>query len=339
MPRALVTGATGLVGSHIVERLAREGWETRAMVRNPRSASWLTALRTELIAGDVLQASVFANAAKGCDVIFHTAAAITPSGGWEDYRSLNLDGTRNAIDAASGASARLMHVSSVAVYGPGMRYREGALTTEDVPLEPLPDSQYYARSKRESEQMVMAAHSSGRIWATAIRPDVIYGRRDRQFIPRIARLLNFRVAPLVGGGKAELPIINAENVADAAFLAATSDAAAGKAYNIANERPTTVREFFDLAAEGLDRRIFGAPIPIPVAKLLLGATTKAIGMLAGRGLAAMSSNTLNFLTRGNPFSSDLARIELGWHPPVDPRAGIPDAFRWWREQKQKGRGN
>ena len=339
MPRALVTGATGLVGSHIVERVLREGWEIRALVRNPASATWLGAHPTNLVTGDVLDAATFAKAARGCDVVFHTAAAITPNGGWEDYRSLNLDGTQNAIDAAKSAGARLMHVSSVAVYGPGNRYRDGARTTEDVSLEPLPDGQYYARSKRESEQMVLAAHRKGEIWATAIRPDVVYGRRDRQFIPRIARLLNFRVAPLIGGGKAELPIINAENVADAAFRAATKDVAAGKVYNVANERPTLVREFFDLAAEGLDRRIIGAPLPIPIAKLLLGVMVKGIGLLAGRGLAAMSSNTLNFLTRGNPFSSDRAREELGWDPPVDPRAGIPDAFRWWKEHRQKGRGN
>lgn len=340
MSRALVTGATGLVGSHVVERLHREGWDVRALVRTPSPAGWLARQRTEVVAGDVLDAVTFARAAQGCDVIFHTAAAITPAGGWEEYRSLNLDGTQNAIDAAKGAGARLMHVSSVAVYGPGHRYRSGGLTTEETSLAPLDDDQYYARSKRDSEQMVLAAHRKGDIWATAIRPDVIYGRRDRQFIPRIARLLNFRVAPLVGGGKSTLPIINAENVADAAFRAATNDIAGGKVYNVANERPVTVREFFQLAAEGLDHRVFGAPIPVPVAKVLLGVAVRTVGILAGRGIAAMSSSTLNFLSRDNPFSSERARTELNWDPPVDPRAGIPDAFRWWQEAaQQKGRGH
>ena len=338
MPRALVTGATGLVGSHIVERLAREGWDVRALVRNPHSAAWLEIHRAELVAGDVLDTSAFANAAAGCDVIFHTAAAITPKGGWEDYRSLNLGGSQNAIDAARRANARLMHVSSVAVYGPGMRYREGGPTTEDVPLAPLPEEELYARSKRASEELVMTAHRRGEIWATAIRPDVIYGRGDRQFVPRIARALRFRVAPLIGGGKATLPIINAENVADAGFRAATSDVAGGKVYNVANERPTTVREFFDLAAEGLDRRIVSVPVPVAIAKLGLQLTVPVIRIFAGRGLAAMSANSLNFVTRGNPFSSERIRRELGWEPPVDPRAGIPDAFRWWKENK-KGRGS
>lgn len=332
MPRALVTGATGLVGSHVIERLLREGWGVRALVRDPDAATWLASRHVELVPGDVLDATAFTGAARGCDVIFHTAAAITSTGGWEPYRALNLDGTRNAIDAAKGAGARLMHVSSVAVYGPGMRYRSGSPTTEDAALETLADDQYYARSKRESEQMVLAAHRAGDIWATAIRPDVIYGRRDRQFVPRIARLLRFRLAPLAGGGGSTLPIINAENVADAAFRAATSDVAGGKVYNVTNERPVTVREFFQLAAEGLDRRVIGVPIPIPVAKAALSVVVRTIGILAGRGVAAMSASTLSFLTRDNPFSSELARRELQWDPPVDPRAGIPDAFRWWKEQ-------
>jgi len=339
MPRALVTGATGLAGSHVVERLRREGWGVRALVRDPAAATWLADQEAELVVGDVMNPQAFTTAANGCDVIFHTAAAITPAGGWESYRALNLDGTRNAIAAAKSANARLMHVSSVAVYGPGTRYRSERATAEDASLETLADDQYYARSKRDSEQMVMAAHRAGEIWATAIRPDVIYGRRDRQFVPRLARLLRFGFAPLVDGGKSTLPIINAGNVADAAYLAATSDVAGGKVYNVTNERPVTVREFFQLAGEGLDRRVIGVPIPIPVAKALLWVLVRTIGILRGRGVAAMSSSTLNFLTRDNPFSSELARRELKWDPPVDPRAGIPEAFRWWKEhRKQQKRG-
>ena len=135
-----------------------------------------------------------------------------------------------------------------------------------------------------------------------------------------------------------MQIINAENVADAAWLAATSDVAGGKVYNVTNEHPVTVREFFQLAGQGLDRRVIGVPIPIPIAKAMLAVAVRTVGILAGRGVAAMSRSTLNFLTRDNPFSSELAKRELKWDPPVDPRAGIPDAFRWWKEEKQEGRG-
>ena len=116
MTSALVTGATGLVGSHIVERLLRDGWRVRALVRSPSPE--LTALGVETVLGDVLDADRVAGAAAGIDVIFHTAAAVMSRGGWETFRRLNVDGTRNVIAAAARASARLMHLSSVAVYGP-----------------------------------------------------------------------------------------------------------------------------------------------------------------------------------------------------------------------------
>ena len=337
MPRALITGATGQVGSYIVERVRQEGWSIRALTRDPGTARWLGD-DVELAQGDVLEGAKFSASAKDCDVIFHAAAAITARGGWDAYRALNLDGTANAISAARTSGARLMHVSSVAVYGPGMRYQQSRPTDEDATFEVLPDAQYYARSKRDSERMVLDAHAAGDIWATAIRPDVIYGRRDRQFVPRIARMLRFGLAPLVNGGTSTLPIIHAQNVAEAAWLAVRSDTAGGRAYNVTNERPVTVREFFQLAGEGLDRRVTGVSIPMPVARALLTLAAYVLGLVRGRGLRAMSGGTLSFLTRDNPFTSERAERELGWKPVVDPFDGVPDAFRWWKNhQMQKGR--
>ncbi|HEX2779639.1 MAG TPA: NAD-dependent epimerase/dehydratase family protein, partial [Gemmatimonadaceae bacterium] len=89
---ALVTGATGLVGSHLVERLVADGWTVRALVREPRAAAWTRELGvTDFVQGDVLDATAFTAAARGCDTIFHTAAAITPAEAtWEAYRSVNV---------------------------------------------------------------------------------------------------------------------------------------------------------------------------------------------------------------------------------------------------------
>src|SRR6185437_2789159 len=133
MPSALVTGATGLVGSHIVERLVAAGWRVRALVRKSDAVrhdaaegwdgvGWLRGQGVELVAGDILDLSAFGQAARGCDVIFHTAAAVTPRTSrvhpYDAYRIPNVNGTRNAIAAAEQTGARLLQLSSVAVYGP-----------------------------------------------------------------------------------------------------------------------------------------------------------------------------------------------------------------------------
>ena len=330
MKRALVTGATGLVGWHIAERLLADGWSVRALVRSP--ASDLASIGVECASGDVLDSESFTRAASGCDVIFHSAAMITPRGGWEAFRRPNVDGTRNAIAAAEQVGARLLQVSSVAVYS--ARYAdESKKTHEEMRLGPLPERAFYARSKRESEELVFAAHAAGRIWATAVRPVVIYGRRDRQCVPRAAKMLQLGVAPLIAGGRSKMSLVHAANVADGAVLAATSDVAGGRAYNLANDFDVTVREFYLLGAEGLGRRVRLVPIPLPLAKGAFAVLLRSIRLVSGGRASVVSQDSLAMITRDNPYDSTRARQELGWSPRVRPEVGIPDAFRWWREHQ------
>lgn len=325
MPIALVTGGTGQVGRHVIARLVRDGWTVRALVRDPAGAR---ALDVELVQGDVLDAECMLHAARVADVIFHAAAVVTSAGGWEAYRRPNIDGTKNVIAAAAAAHAKIVHVSSVAVYGNSGRYSSnGGKTHEDVPLAPLDDTAFYARSKRESEALVLDAHRAGRIWATALRPDVIYGRYDRQFVPRMARMLRRGFAPVVGSGLTTLPIVHAENVAEGIVRAASVEAAGGRAYNLANDFDVTVDEFFTLAAQGLNVRVHKVRVPYVVAQTALGVINRVAPLFVGSKFRAASSGSLGFLTRDNPFTSERARAELGWNPTVRPEVGIPDAFR------------
>lgn len=332
---ALVTGATGLVGTHVVRRLQRDGWKVRALVRDAARASALGRGGVELAVGDVLDGESFARAAAGCSVVFHTAAAVTPSGGWEAFQRPNVEGTRHAIAATQRAGARLVHVSSVAVYGGTTRYRAGGTRTdEDTPLAPLLETDFYARSKRESEALVMDAHRDGRIWATALRPDVIYGTHDRQFVPRVARLLARGVAPVIGRGDTTMAIVNAENVADGLVRAAATDAAGGRAYNLANDYDVTVAEFFRLAGIGLGRRLRTLPVPTMAARGAERLFLLLAPLLPGSRFKAVSFSAVDFLTRDNPFSSERAKRELGWDPPVRPETGIPEAFLWHAEHRE-----
>jgi nucleoside-diphosphate-sugar epimerase len=308
--------------------MLRDGWSVRALVREP--SRFLAERGVPAVQGDVLDADGFSRAAAGCDVIVHAAAAITPRGGWEAFRRLNVDGTVAAIAAAERSGARLVQVSSVAVYGPQGRYRQdGGKTTEDSVLAPLPERAYYARSKRESEQLVMQAHTEGRIWATAVRPVVVYGERDRQFVPRVARLLRFGIAPIVGSGATTFSIVHAANVADGVVRAPFVERAGGRAYNLANDFDVPVRRFFELAGAGLGKRLRIVTISPAVARRGLGALKATLRAATGGRLSVVSTASLDWFTRDNPFSSERARRELGWSPPVRPEDGVPEAFRWW----------
>jgi nucleoside-diphosphate-sugar epimerase len=333
---ALVTGATGHVGAYVTERLIADGWHVRALVRAPAAATWLERLGASLVPGDVLDAQRFRASAEGCDVIFHAAAVVTAAGGWEIYRAVNVEGSRNAVAAAANARAKLVHVSSVAVYGGSSRYRDGK-TDEDLSLAPLAEGAHYARSKRESEALVLQAHVDRRIWATAVRPDVIYGRHDRQFVPRVAGAMARGFWPRFGSGGSTLAVVHGANVADGIVRAAGVDAAGGRAYNLANDFDVTVNEFVRLAAQGLGRPVRMIPVPVPLARAAFRATGLVMRLVKGPSMSRETLNTLAFLTRDNPFTSERARRELGWSPPVRPEEGIPEAFRWWREQRRRPR--
>ena len=339
MPRALVTGATGLVGSHIVELLLREGWSVRGLARSDASRDALRAAGVEAVNGDLLDNTSLGAASSGADVIFHTAAAITQRGGWEGYRRLNVDGTNAMITAAERSGARLLHLSSVAVYGSMARYNAaGAKTTEDAPLGPLRERSYYARSKRESETMVMDAHRAGRIWATAVRPSVIYGPRDRQFVPRMANALKFGVMPLIGGGRSTLAVVHAANVASGAVLAATSEAAGGRAYNLANDFDVTVRDFSGSPAKDSNGAFVSSRFRSGRRESDCADSRSSIASRSAESLPSRQEGSLSFLSRDNPFSSDRARRELGWSPALTHEVGVPAAFRWWMsEEKKRGR--
>jgi nucleoside-diphosphate-sugar epimerase len=320
---------------HIVERLLADGWSVRALARDPKRARAVLPNGTEVLAGDVLDQGSLTSAARGVHVLFHAAANVLARGGWDGYRVTNVEGTRNAIAAAERARARLLHVSSVAVYGPSARYdalRRGERTTEATVLGPLAERSYYARSKRDSEELVLRAHIEGRVWASSVRPCVVYGRRDRQLVPRMARLVRGRVIPLLRGGRTVMPIVHAANVAHGALLAATSDVAGGKAYNLTNDGKVTVRRFFELAGEGLGIRPVFVPMPVSVARGLLRGAQGMTRLVLGSRASLLSNSTIDFVAEDNPFSSDLAMRELGWSAVVSPEVGVPDAFRWWQHE-------
>jgi len=315
---------------HLIPRLQRDGWQVRALVRDPARAGLLSRADVMLATGDVLDPTSFTRAARGCDVLFHAAAVITPLGGWEAFRRPNVEGTRNAIAAARSASARLVHVSSVAVYGDRDRYStDGRRTDESKTGGRIAEDSYYARSKRESEALVMGAQAEGGLWATAVRPSVLYGAFDRQFVPRLARLLRRGFAPVIAGGRNTLAVVHAANVADGLVRAAAFDGANGKAYNLANDYDVTVREFFERAAEGLDQSVRIVSIPMVVARAVFVVASSVAPLVIGNRFKSQTAASFDFLARDNPFSSELARRELGWDPPVRPETGIAEAFRWW----------
>ena len=325
----LVTGASGLVGSHVVEALVSRGDRVRALVR-PASRAAVVGLGAEAVVGDVTDAAVWKIAARGVRAIVHAAAIVQRRASWDQYVAANVDATRLAVAAARVAGARLVHISSVAVYAGTAAY---PLTPggrdEAYPFQPIPDVDFYGRTKRMAEAVVRGAAERRAIDAVALRPTVIYGERDRLFTPRLIRILRLPFVPRIGAGTNRLACVYAGNVAAAALAALAAREPGFRVYNVTSDGPPALSqgEFFGAFAAALHRPY--RPLPIPAAL-----AASVAGLLAGRRLGRAA---VSFLSGDNPYSDSALRAELGWRPAIPAPAAIARTVAWFLANEKPGR--
>ncbi|MEE8170179.1 MAG: NAD-dependent epimerase/dehydratase family protein [Phycisphaerae bacterium] len=210
----LVTGATGLLGSHIVEQLRRRGRPARVLVRPGADCRWLQTQQVEFVEGDLCDPKSLAEACTGATVVYHAAARVGDWGPWQDFVRVSIDGTRHLIDAAVQAGVtRFIHISSISAYG--HRNGDGLVLDETAPLgQNVYRWSYYTRAKVEAEHVVWDRHRKGLIEVSVIRPSWIYGPRDRTSIARIVKLVRNRQAKMLGDGSNRLKTVYAGNVAE-----------------------------------------------------------------------------------------------------------------------------
>lgn len=329
--KVFVTGGSGLVGSHIIRQLTARGDAVLALSRSEHSSTRLKTLGAEPLSGDVTDPAALRRGVEASDATVHSAALVLSRGGWDRYRAVNVVPTEAIARAAARAGRRLVHVSSVAVYGRRTTYDGGAFSvTEDFGLaRPLFPGDHYARSKREAEIALWRVCEETGLEAAALRPCVIYGEGDRTFAIRVARVLRRGIAMQIGDGANRLSVVYAGNVAAAALLALDRRGMTG-AFNVANDGALTQRAFLERFAAGLGVRLRALRVPKELAwntALLFD----AIARLA-RPSAPMATlkTAVQFLSASNPFVSARAERELGWKPVVAAEEAVERTGRWFR---------
>lgn len=334
--RCLVTGATGLLGSHIVEKLRAAGHDVRAVVRPGSDTSWLVTQNVELCRGDVTDAESVRRAARGVDCVFHAAARVGDWGPWSEFVDITINGTRNVIDAVDAERVpRYIHVSSISVYG----HVDGAglVLDETAPLGVnLHRWSYYSRAKVAAEELVWEAHRAGRVRATSIRPSWLYGPRDRATLPRLAHNIRLGRAKLIGTGDNRLNVVYAGNVAEAAILAAEKDVAVGEAYNCSNDGVLTQRQYFNRVAEALGASPVTKTVSYAVAKKA-AFLMELFGHMVGMKKPPMVTRySVWLIGRHSFFETKKARVQLGWKPTVTYEQGIPMTVKWFLDHEANG---
>jgi nucleoside-diphosphate-sugar epimerase len=321
----LVTGAAGLVGTHVLDALRARGERPRALVRE-HSIAAVEALGAEAVVGDVTDVITWQRAAQGVRAIVHAAALVASHDSFEEFTRVNVGGTRLALEAARRTGARLVHISTVAVYGRAAVYKAGERgVAEDYAFQPLPAKDFYARTKRAAELLVQQEGARGGLSVTAIRPNVIYGERDKLFTQRVVANLRRGFLPRIGPGTNHLSCVYAGNVASAILAALDAPAQSGfRAYNVTRDAPEllTQREFFATFAEALGVRAIPVRVPVPVIRIVVAAWSVLMRLVMPGRYSALGNSAMSFILGENPYSIERICRELGWTPPFDTRTAI-----------------
>jgi nucleoside-diphosphate-sugar epimerase len=320
--RALVTGATGFVGGHVVEALARRGDAVTVLARSAERASPLAPFGVRIALGTLDDEAALAAAVQDADVVYHLAGLT--SGTEADLQRVNAEGTRRllrAVRAAAPDLRRFVLVSSQAALGPS---RPGERLAEDAPCRPLTA---YGRSKLAGEAAVRA--TDGIPW-TIVRPPAVYGPRDREFLTMFA-LIRRGVAPVFGSGAQQLSLVCAPDLADAVTRAGTAEGSAGRTYHAAHAEVVTTRELALAIGAALGVRPFVIPVPGAVATPIVS----AIGALAaarGRASVLNRDKMAEFLAPAWLLDVSAAERDLGWRAALGIAEGTRLTAAWYRRE-------
>jgi nucleoside-diphosphate-sugar epimerase len=323
--RVLVTGATSLLAGSIATTLLERGDDVRCLQRNP------AAVDVEQHLGDVRDRDTVAAAVRGCDAVVHAAARVGVVGPWEEYRSVNVDGTRNVVDAAGRLGVgRLVHVSSPsaahggrAIVGAGA---ESAVTGRR--------RAFYAESKALAEIDAIAANGPS-LGVVVVRPHLVWGPGDTQLVGRIVdRARSGRLA-LVGGGAALVDTTYIDNAVDAhvAALDAIVPGArcAGRAYVVANGEPRPIRDLVAGICAAAGVAFEPRHVPAPVARFA-GTVVERLWPIFRDGEPPLTRFLAEQLGTAHWFDPRPAADDLRWRPEVSLDEGLVRLAAWFRRE-------
>jgi len=328
---ALVTGATGCVGSHVVDALCQLGWQVRAMARSMAGPyPWNPNPRVEVMLGDLTNGPQLREAAQGVQAVFHCAAKVGDWGDVEEYRLANVGGTRHLLESLAGKTLqRFIHFSSLGIYEARDHYQ-----TDESISPPEKHIDGYTQSKVESEKLALSFAKDGKVPVTVVRPGFIYGPRDRTVLPKLVDNLKARRLKYLGSGRQAMNCVFVRNLVDASLLALENPSAVGEAFNITDGESISKKRFIEAVADG-----FGVPrpgwikVPLWLAKPLAAWMESGARARGAKEPPLLTQARVKFLGLNLDFSIAKARRILGYSPKYPFNDAIRETVAWYHSSK------
>jgi nucleoside-diphosphate-sugar epimerase len=304
-----LTGATGFVGSHILDRLTAAGWQVTALSRRPGHLDTADSSVREVV-GTLAEPRALAELVTDADVVVHCAGLVAARRA-SDFHAVNVDGTRHLIRAAAASPRRprIILLSSLAA-------REPQLSA-------------YAASKREAETVLKG--EGGSLSWSVVRPPAVYGPRDR------ATLSLFRQfaagTALLPNRQGRFSLIYVEDLADAVVSLVQAGPGSGDVLEIDDGTPGgySWEALVTTAEQGLDRRIRRIYVPRPVQRLV-GAISTAVAAVTARP-PMLSKGKINEIGHADwVCHGPLLNERIGWQPSVQFARGFAKTLAWYKAE-------
>lgn len=325
--RALVTGATGFIGSRLAERLAATNHEVTAFgaERTPLEAARRKKLETagvRVAIGSLEDRALLESLVPNTDVVFHLAAAQHETNVPDDYfYTVNVEGTRRIAELSAAAGVRrFVYGSTIGVYGSAA----SAALHEDSPLRP---DNAYARSKLEAERVVRSF--SAELPSTIIRIAETYGPGDGRLL-KLFKAVARGIFPMIGSGSNEHQPVHVDDLVEGLMLAATCEAAADQTLILAGAEILPTFRMVELVAEALGKPLRRVTLPLP--PLLLAAIVCERGFRPLGMSPPWHRRRLDFFVKRLYFSQQKARRLLGYDPQRRFREGAIETAAWYRRE-------
>ncbi|CAN5303018.1 NAD(P)-dependent oxidoreductase [soil metagenome] len=324
--KVLVTGASGFLGGWGAELLAKEKHDVRVLVRKTSNKKHLESLgKIEFAEGAVEDAAAVKQAVEGVDAIVHSAGLVKAKDEAEFHR-VNVQGTRNLIDAAKSLVAkghplrRFVHVSSLEVSGPS---QDG----KPVPVEQVNPCTGYGRSKAEAEKVVLAAKDELPI--TILRPGAIYGPRDVEIFEAF-KSVSRGLMPTIAGGKALGVFVYGPDCAAACIKAIDADVPSGSIYFVVDRSgPLTQKEFLETVETALGKRAL-VRLSLPAGLLRTVARGVAFYGKTADKAVMLTPEKANMLMQHFVCDASKTFDDLAWDPKMQLAQGIRETADWYR---------
>ncbi|HEX7050393.1 MAG TPA: NAD-dependent epimerase/dehydratase family protein [Longimicrobiales bacterium] len=318
-----MTGATGFVGSHLVEALASHDVRVRALVRRTSDVAALARLGVERVEGGLEDGAALARAMEGADVVFHLAA-MTRARSAAEYERVNAGGTRAVVAAATAADPRprrLVYLSSLAAVGPSL---DGRPVGADEAPRPLTA---YGRTKLAGERACLAARDI--LDVVVLRAPAVYGPRDRELL-RMFRLAAWGILPVPAGPVRRVQLIHVADLARALICAASAAAATG-VYHAAEARAYGWAEVADLIGRAVGRPARQVRVPASLVHIA-AAMSEWTAALRGRTTLFNREKARELLAPGWLCETDALRRDTGFEAQIPLPEGLRTTAAWYRAQ-------